>query len=77
MGRISFDIHNKQQLVLTQFSHDDRVFVTHEEEDGRHVSKTKTIPNGQFVMLMNLYAYIMDNDIQNDFINPYGKNKET
>lgn len=34
------------------------------------------ISNGDMVMLMNLYRYIKDNDIQNDFINPYRKNKE-
>jgi hypothetical protein len=27
-------------------------------------------------MLLNLYRYIKDNDIQNDFINPNGANKE-
>ena len=34
------------------------------------------ISNGDMVMLVNLYQYIKRNDIQNDFINPYGKNKE-
>lgn len=34
------------------------------------------ISNGNMVMLFNLYQYIKRNDIQNDFINPYGKNKE-
>lgn len=28
------------------------------------------------VMLVNFYRYIKGNDIQHDFINPNGKNKE-
>lgn len=34
------------------------------------------IPSGDMVMLMNLYKYVKENDIQNDFINPCGKNHE-
>lgn len=34
------------------------------------------ISNGDMVMLINLYRYIKRHDIQNDFINPYGKNVE-
>ena len=40
------------------------------------VEHIEEISAGDFVMLINLYKYIKDNDIQNDFINPYGKNKE-
>jgi hypothetical protein len=40
------------------------------------LSKTEFIPNGDMVMLINLYRYIKDNDIQNEFINPNGKNHE-
>lgn len=41
-----------------------------------NVEHIEEISAGDFVMLINLYRYIKDNDIQNDFINPYGKNKE-
>ena len=34
-----------------------------------------TIPAGDMVMLVNLYKHIKENDIQNDFINPHGKNE--
>lgn len=34
------------------------------------------IPSWDMVMLMNFYKHIKENDIQNDFINPYGKNQE-
>ena len=40
------------------------------------VEHIEEISAGDFVMLINLYRYIKENDIQNDFINPYGKNKE-
>ena len=36
----------------------------------------RMIDPGDFVQLLNLYRYIKDNDIQNDWINPHGKNKE-
>lgn len=32
------------------------------------------ISAGDFVMLLNFYKYVKDNNIQNDFINCYGKN---
>ena len=40
------------------------------------VEHIEEISAGDFVMLINLYRHIKSNDIQNDFINPYGKNKE-
>ena len=40
------------------------------------VEHIEEISAGDFVMLINWYKYIKGNDIQNDFINPYGKNKE-
>lgn len=40
------------------------------------VEHIEEISAGDFVMLINLYKYIKDNDIQNDFINYHGKNKE-
>ena len=67
---LSFDVNNNRKVTVSQSVHDGNVTVTHGNEN------TKTITAGNFVMLLNLYGYIMDNDIQNDFINPYGKNKE-
>ena len=71
---IGFDLNNNRRGYLTQAKHDDKVVYTifqGSKEDRIHI-----IPVGEFVMLMNLYRYIKDNDIKNDFINPYGKNKE-
>lgn len=72
MNKITFDINNQQVLELMQPEHDDRVFVTRVRPNGSY-ENTYTISNGEFVMLLNLYRYIKENDIQNDFINPYGK----
>lgn len=33
----------------------------------------RIIPDGDFVMLMNYYRYVKDNNIQCDFINPNGQ----
>ena len=40
------------------------------------VEHIEEISAGDFVMMINWYKYIKGNDIQNDFINPHGKNKE-
>lgn len=75
---ITFDVNNGQQLVFEQDKHDGSVQVYRvRKENGQYEhDEIKIIPNGQFVMLNNLYWHIMRNDIQNDFINPYGKNIE-
>jgi hypothetical protein len=71
---ISFDTNNNGRIEFVQHEHDADVLI-HIYHDG---VKTygNTIPNGDMVMLYNLYRYIKDNDIQNDFINPNGANKE-
>lgn len=40
-------------------------------------SNNYIVSAGDFVMLLNYYKYIKDNDIQNDFINYHGKKKES
>lgn len=71
---ISFNVNNNGRMEFIQREHDADVLI-HIYHDG---AKTygNTIPNGDVVMLYNLYRYIKDNDIQNDFINPNGANKE-
>ena len=80
MNRITFAINNQRTLVLEQDEHDGPVSVFHLKPDGTEdtdpVYARKQIPAAQAVMLNNLYWYILDNDIQNDFINYYGKNEE-
>ena len=60
-------------IDLNQYNVDGPVRVSRVRGDD--ISKT-TINPSDFIMLLNLYEYIIENDIQNDFINPNGKNKE-
>ena len=70
--KLTYDINNGQKMELIQRGHDGTVMIS----DGHSYSETACyIPAGDMVMLINLYRYIKDNDIQNDFINYNGKNK--
>lgn len=80
MSRFTFEVNNQRTLVFEQDKHDGPVSVFHLKPDGTEdtdlVYGRKLIPAAQAVMLNNLYWYTLDNDIQNDFINYYGKNEE-
>lgn len=69
--KLTYDINNGEKLELIQRGHDGSVLIA-----DNSISKIEFIPPEDMVMLINLYRYIKENDIQNDFINPYGKNKE-
>ena len=69
--KLTYNINNGEVLQLIQRGHDGTVLIS-----DNSMSKTEFISAGDMVMLINFYRYIKDNDIQNDFINPYGKNKE-
>lgn len=71
---LSFKTNNGGILSMRQNIIDGKVIV-HRLEKDREYKKITTIPAGDMVMLVNLYKYIKENDIQNDFINPHGKNK--
>ena len=66
-NKISFDVNNGQIVELKQSSHNTDITVSNTDYD-------YTISNGDFVMLLNYYRFIKDNDIQCDFINYNGKN---
>ena len=68
MGKISFNTNNGATLDVIQYQKDGIVYVKSEN------SKSIEISAGDMVMLLNYYRYIKENDIQCDFINPYGKN---
>ena len=68
MGKISFNTNNGATLDVIQYQKDGIVYVKSEN------SKNIEISAGDMVMLLNYYRYIKENDIQCDFINPYGKN---
>ena len=69
--KLTYEVNNGRQLELIQRGHNGTVLISDDS-----MSKTEFIPAGDMVMLVNFYRYIKDNDIQNDFINPTGKNKE-
>lgn len=67
-----FNINNNGILKVQQDPANENVRIA-EERGGVRIS-AECITAGDFVMLINLYKHIKDNDIQNDFINPHGKN---
>lgn len=70
---IEIDINNKNKMIIYQ-SESDR------SRDGISIDRIcegeqivhLLISSDEFVMLINYYNYIKDNDIQQDFINPDG-----
>ena len=66
---ISLNVNNHNLLTLEQQEQDGDVEVT-------HYGEKYTISPADMVMLLNLYQYIKERDIYNDFINPSGKNRE-
>ena len=75
---ISFDTNNGGKMKLIQRKHDGTCLISTEDEKGLNNSllsdKEALISNGDMVMLLNYYSYVKRYDIQNDFINPDGKN---
>ena len=68
MEKISFNVNNGEKLEICQARHDGNISVNTGEGDKYNISA------GDFVMLLNFYKYVKDNDLQNDFINYHGKN---
>ena len=69
---LSFKINNNGILNMIQHEIDGKVIVKRLEKDKGYKTIT-TIPAGDMVMLINMYKYIKENNIQNAFINPDGK----
>lgn len=78
MNKLTYFVNNNGTMEITQDKPDGKVIVhtLHGSNDHSDITDSIEIPNGDMVMLINLYQYIKRNDIQNDFINPYGKNRE-
>lgn len=72
---LSFSYGNGKTLKLVQRRHDGTVFAV---DPNRIIKPNKGcyIPAGDMLMLISFYQYVKSNDIQNDYINPYGRNKE-
>lgn len=71
---IALNVNNGQTIYLSQVSEDGDTIL--DRWDGDKMEYERSIPAGDMVMLLNLYRYIKDNNILNDFINPKGANKE-
>lgn len=71
MQKLTYNVNNGSILELIQNEHDGLVTIS-----GSNHSGSEIIPAGDMVMLINFYCYVKNHDIQNDFINPDGKNKE-
>lgn len=65
MRKLTFDTNNGGILAVEQKKHDGSI----------QLSNGVKISAGDFVMLLNYYRYVKNNDIQNDFINYWGKKK--
>jgi hypothetical protein len=71
---MKFEVNNNQTIDLTQARSDGSVTVTKTDfSDNEETSYN--ISAGDMVMLLNYYQYVKSNNIQCDFINPYGKNQ--
>lgn len=80
MNTISFNVTGGKKMKLVQQQHDGTTLVIIEDAKGNDLclfdDSEALIPAGDFVMLVNYWHYVKRNDIQNDFINPNGANKE-
>lgn len=76
MSKLTYFVNNNGTMEISQSKLDGKVIVHtfHDSKDYSDATNDLEISNGDMVMLINLYRYIKENDIQNDFINPNGKN---
>ncbi len=78
MNELVYFVNNNGTMKISQ-DEPDGVVTVHTFHGFRDYSETRDdlkIPPGNMVMLMNYYKFVKENDIQNDFINPNGKNYE-
>lgn len=78
MNKLTYFTNNNGTMEISQNEPDGKVIVHtfHGYNDFSDTRNDIEIPAGDMVMLINLYRHIKGNDIQNDFINPNGKNRE-
>ena len=73
---LSYNVNNGGTLELVQRGHDRTVLIMDSNRNTDPDEKSNYIPAGDMIMLINFYRYIKNNDIQNDFINRNGENRE-
>lgn len=74
---IEIEINNNGTLRLSQTEADKArcgIAVENVDEKGK-VYRRNLISEGDFVMIINYYQYVVDNDIKDEFINPNGLNE--
>lgn len=73
---IEIEINNNGKLRVSQTEADKaRYGIALESIDEKgNIDRRDLISEGDFVMLMNYYRYVVDNDIKDEFINPTGLN---
>lgn len=69
---IEFCVNNSEKIKFHQLEPNGILRIMRIESTGE--SNVYGINAADAVMLINFYEYIKNNDIQNDFINPNGKN---
>lgn len=75
---IEIEINNEGTLRISQTDSDKAragIGVEHVDSYGE-VYRRDLIDEGDFVMLINYYCYVKDNDIKDEFINPNGANNK-
>jgi hypothetical protein len=70
---MTFKVNNNQTIDLTQDKNDGSITATKTDFLCDDISRYN-ISAGDMVMLLNYYQYIKNNNMQCDFINPYGVN---
>ena len=77
-NQINIEINNGGTLKISQIDVDKlrNGIAVESIDDKDKVYRRDLISEGDFVMLMNYYRYVVDNDIKNDFINPNGLTDE-
>lgn len=78
MNKLTYFVNNNGTMEILQNEPDGKVVVHtfHNCNDFSDTTNDIEIPASDMVMLINLYRHIKGNDIQNDFINHNGKNRE-
>lgn len=76
MGQLIYFVNNNRTLKLEQEKPDGKVKVKAYLGSVCVNKRDTIIPPGYMIMLLNYYNYVKENNIQNDFINPHGINKE-
>lgn len=76
MNKLIYFVNNNGTMEITQnkLNAEVTVHTFHASYDFSDTKNDIKISAGDMVMLINMYRYVKENDIQNDFINPYGKN---